>query len=94
MDSWYFVCDLAATENPLQLDNARSSARASIMADIVDLAQVNEERLVKYAPKRSEGPQAVGYCLSCGPEAPLELPLRWCDADCRDDWEKGVKYGR
>lgn len=61
------------------------------MADIVDQAQVNEERLVKYAPRRSEGPKAVGYCLSCGPERPLPPGHRWCDADCRDDWEQEKK---
>lgn len=34
-----------------------------------------------------------GYCHYCG--AKLNNPeARWCDADCRDDWEKELKrYG-
>lgn len=27
-----------------------------------------------------------GLCLNCGEV--LEPALRWCDADCRDDWER------
>lgn len=29
---------------------------------------------------------STGYCLFCG--EPLEAGRRWCDADCRDDWQK------
>ncbi len=29
---------------------------------------------------------AIGECLFC--EAPLQPGKRWCDAECRDDWEK------
>lgn len=29
---------------------------------------------------------ATGYCLWCA--APLASPQRWCDIDCRDDWDK------
>lgn len=29
---------------------------------------------------------ATGWCLDCGEEVPS--PRRWCDADCRDQWEK------
>lgn len=34
--------------------------------------------------KVNSGPQPTGNCLHCG--EPVEN--RWCDADCRDDWEK------
>lgn len=33
------------------------------------------------------GPVATGCCLNCG--QPVESPRRWCDADCRDQWERG-----
>ena len=29
---------------------------------------------------------ATGYCLNCGES--LEGDRRFCDADCRDDWQK------
>jgi len=28
----------------------------------------------------------TGRCLWCG--EPVEAPRRWCDAGCRDDWER------
>jgi hypothetical protein len=28
---------------------------------------------------------AIGECLWCG--APVEAGRRWCNAECRDDWE-------
>lgn len=43
-------------------------------------------RRIALSKRQAEGPQAVGYCLECG--EPLAAGLRWCDADCRDDWEK------
>jgi hypothetical protein len=30
--------------------------------------------------------QATGACLWCGDE--VSAGRRWCDADCRDDWER------
>lgn len=38
--------------------------------------------------RRPEGPAATGYCLNCGEQ--LEHNHRWCDADCRRDWEARV----
>ena len=29
---------------------------------------------------------AIGECLFC--EAPLDDGIRWCDAECRDNWER------
>lgn len=57
------------------------------MADDVDLMLEREaiyhEQLIKV--RKPEGPQARGECLHC--ETPLPPPRRWCDAECRDDWE-------
>lgn len=36
---------------------------------------------------KPEAPHS-GYCLTCGPKKPLPVNQRWCDADCRDDWQK------
>lgn len=58
------------------------------MADIGDRAQeIQEQELAaRLAERKPEGPQATGYCLSCGEKT--EAPRRWCDARCRDLWEK------
>lgn len=42
------------------------------------------ERLL--AVRKAAGPAPTGHCLNCG--EPLRDPLRWCDPDCRDDWER------
>lgn len=34
---------------------------------------------------RTPGPGFTGFCLCC--EEQLEPPKRWCDAECRDEWE-------
>lgn len=39
--------------------------------------------------KKPEGPVATGCCLYCGERLPK--PMRWCDADCRNDWEAEQK---
>ena len=31
-------------------------------------------------------PEPNGSCLNCGDQ--VGDGLRWCDADCRDDWER------
>lgn len=59
------------------------------MADEVDLtAERMERELAMLIGRRVQhtAPAACGACLWC--EAPLDPPLRWCDADCRDDWER------
>lgn len=61
------------------------------MADIIDDAQKREEEILAAALKyrKPEGPVANGACHNCG--AILTKPgARWCDADCRDDWEKQI----
>lgn len=60
------------------------------MADIIDDAQARNEAHLERALKRRkpEGPKATGFCLN--PVCELDLPdgQRWCDADCRDEWER------
>lgn len=55
--------------------------------DIYDRATEREEqdrdRAMQY--RRPTGPVATGQCLAC--EHPLPAGQRWCDAECRDDWE-------
>lgn len=59
--------------------------------DDADRADRETERNLASALRlrRPAGPQATGACNFCGeflPEA-----LRWCDIDCREDWEKGAR---
>jgi len=58
------------------------------MADVLDQATDYEERDRELALRNLDrGPviAATGHCLNC--EAPLPAERRWCDADCRDDWQ-------
>lgn len=58
------------------------------MSDEADQAQPHIERAVEIALKelKHDGPSPTGYCHNC--DAPLAGELRFCDADCRDDWQK------
>ncbi len=58
-----------------------------------DEADISQERLEREEEIRRRYVQApvmevghTGYCLDCG--EPLQATARWCDADCRDMWEK------
>jgi len=64
------------------------------VADIIDEAHEREEELRAKALERREpeGPPAVGACYNCS--EPLAPGQRWCDADCRDDWEKYMRARR
>lgn len=54
-----------------------------------DITELERESIV--ARRMPEGPLGSGACLNCG--VPLEESgRRWCDAECRDDWEEA--YGR
>lgn len=55
--------------------------------DIIDRAQQEMEAYERFRStyKRIEV-EETGYCLFCG--EPLPKGKRWCDADCRDQWEK------
>lgn len=60
------------------------------MADEIYLASLRMDALidgqVEQARRKSATAQsAIGKCLNC--QAELEPPLRWCDSDCRDDWQ-------
>ena len=59
------------------------------MADDADLAdrfiEINA-RASRYKSLRDEPDViAIGECLFCG--ATVEPGRRWCNAECRDDWE-------
>lgn len=58
------------------------------MPDELDLIQErmerDEELRKKYTPKPASI-KSTGKCLYCG--ASLTGELRWCDEDCRDDFE-------
>lgn len=60
------------------------------MADIVDAAQAAEEAYAREALSRrsTEIPHGVGLCLNCG--AAVEGEKRWCDDECRDDYERFI----
>lgn len=60
------------------------------MADDIDKAQ-DQEQMTRDAilrAARDDKPHAecTGYCLQCG--EPVEAPRRWCDNQCRDDWQR------
>ena len=65
------------------------------MADIVDKAEEAESAIfalrIKNLPS-SEIPKGNGVCLYCAER--LNHDGRWCDAYCRDDWEKRQRVGR
>lgn len=63
------------------------------MADFADLGAVREEmdRALALQQRAPEGPAATGACLSCGEQ--VGHGLRWCDADCRDDWQADQRRG-
>jgi hypothetical protein len=61
------------------------------MADELDRAEQAIETMlaiqINNARQPSESVVATGFCLFC--ESPIsELGRRWCNADCRDDWER------
>lgn len=65
------------------------------MADQFDRASDLEELerlslLALHEKRRAASPESTGSCLYCG--EPLEGDLRWCDSECRDDWERLNKW--
>jgi len=61
------------------------------MADEADLADEFQERFLQDSLQRQLSgqrlaPKSTGKCLYC--EEPLAPTKRWCDSDCRDDWER------
>lgn len=63
--------------------------------DEQDLASEREEIARKSAmltSKRPEGPAPKGECYWCGERLPH--PMRWCDADCRNEYTDSLKRQR
>jgi hypothetical protein len=64
------------------------------MPDTADLgneaAEILRDAAEKHAVHANKPITASTHCLSC--DAPLvqdiDFPRRWCDAACRDDWER------
>ena len=58
------------------------------MADDADIASAREElaRQEALSVKKATGPVATGRCLQC--DEILDDYKRWCDATCRNDWER------
>ncbi len=61
------------------------------MTDIIDqandVAQAETESAIKAARAQStQAPVFVGRCLNCG--KPTQAPRRWCDVECRDEWQE------
>jgi len=58
------------------------------MADIVDDAQKREEELLAkaLATRKPAGPVPCGFCYNC--EEPVHPDARWCDLECKADWER------
>jgi hypothetical protein len=61
------------------------------MSDPADSAEVATELFLRaaIAARQDEGPKFCGMCYNCG-EA-LDDPHRFCDNDCRDDWQRRTK---
>lgn len=56
-------------------------------ADTSDMATRHEGLFLKAAltERKPEGPLPCGRCFNCN--EPVAAGVRWCDADCREDWE-------
>lgn len=64
------------------------------MPDIADNAQDHIERETAglLAARKPAGPKADGRCHNCNSLVPPGL--RWCDADCREDWERDQRAAK
>lgn len=69
---------------------ARIGTESLKVSDLIDQAQTTDNFYQSMALKQSLKPVATavftGFCLNC--DEPVQHPRRWCDAECRDDWEK------
>lgn len=59
------------------------------MTDIFDRAsereQLERDLAISSARKQGTAVNSTGHCLWCNAE--LATGRRWCDAECREDWE-------
>lgn len=68
--------------------------RIKTMSDIIDDAnnqvELNEQRSIRYAQQRAKEleDQPLGHCLFCGEKFLTDSVMRWCDAFCRDGYER------
>lgn len=62
------------------------------MADIADLANEQVAKIEELAMRKFQAEKVklkaahTGFCLNC--DEAVDPPKRWCDTDCRDDWER------
>jgi hypothetical protein len=58
------------------------------VSDEIDRANERAQELLdeSLAKRRESGPPPCGACYFC--HEPLAPGLRWCDTDCRKDWER------
>ncbi|MDR2208850.1 MAG: DUF2116 family Zn-ribbon domain-containing protein [Azoarcus sp.] len=59
------------------------------MSDLADIAQNAINAFASSIPRLPDGPAVTGRCHWCGD--PLPPGKRWCDSDCRDDWERAQR---
>ena len=58
------------------------------MADEADRSQQDIEFLLQVTkPNLKKEAEPTGFCLFCGEEV-KEINRRWCDAVCRDLWQR------
>ena len=58
------------------------------MSDNLDIASDREElaRSMAQTLRKPTGPAPMGACFYCA--ASVRDGVRWCDSDCRDEWER------
>ncbi|MFN4003333.1 MAG: hypothetical protein ACK4MJ_12285 [Hylemonella sp.] len=65
------------------------------MADDADLTDAHLEREMQMRlaalRRRQQALPYSGQCYWCGED--VAPPKRWCDADCRDEWERQQRRG-
>lgn len=54
-------------------------------ADLTAQRAEVEEGLLRRASRKPSGPPPIGECYFC--QSPLTSGLRFCDAECRDDYQ-------
>lgn len=64
------------------------------IADPLDRAAAETESMISAAVsvRKPEGPVATGECHNCGEH--VGEGMRWCNAACRDDWEREQELER
>ena len=54
--------------------------------EVEDILKEYELQRIKRATAKSASPPYCGACYYCSLSVPA--PRAWCDAGCRDDWER------